>query len=173
MWLLWTALWLAQPARAELIDRVLVVVGDDPLLASDLAADAWLQRYDVSPSPFWAVEPTDALARLIEAAVVRQLAGEVALYRPADEDVERRWEAVMLATGAPAAEVAAAWTAAGLDGATLRTQLRRRMVVERYLARNLLARPDQPELWAAAYAELIDRERPRARVRAVAPGSPR
>ena len=55
----------------------------------------------------------------------------------------------------------------GMDERSFRSVIRRRMVAERYLARNLRADPADPQQWWAAATALLEDVRGRVRVRRV------
>src|SRR5688572_6401539 len=131
MWLLLLGL-----ARAEVVDRVVVVVGDTPVLHSEVLLEDVLERIDASPVPFWTglgAGPTD---RLVDATIIRTVAADVALYQPTREQIAQRLEAVR-ATFPDAGSWARFLEANGLDEARLSAILKRRMVVEKFLLRTL------------------------------------
>ena len=159
-------LLLAAPARAEVVDRVMWVVGDELVLASDLELDAVLTVLD--PTPFWTLPRQRPEERSVEAAMLRRLAGDLPLYTPREEEVRARVERVrdQFRDRAAWEDFLGGW---GLDERALATALRRRIVVERYLARNLAAPPEDTERWQAACRELLDDVRDRLRIRYVEP----
>lgn len=171
----WFALSLA---RAEVIDRVVAVVEEQLVTASDVALEADLARIDESPVPFWIVGHGDSLHRLIDAAVIRELAGDVALYRPSDEAVGARIEAMRGRFRSPGAEPGAAggrdrsaWQAflarRGLDEESLRGIVERRMVVEAYLSRNVPVAPTDPEGFVEAVDRILAVAEERLRIREI------
>jgi len=156
-----------QLARAGPIDRVLVDVDGQLVLASELSIEAELVALDPSPTPFWSHRsPQD---RLVDAAVIRRVAVDVALYQPSKEAVQGRLEAVRSAFASRGAW-ARFLTDHGLDEERLKAVLRRRIQVELFLLRNVQVSPLQAAPWHAATAELIGRLRQGVRIRAVAPG---
>lgn len=161
-------LLLSSPVRAETVDRVLWVVESQLVLASDVHLDRVLTSLDASPSAFWDLPRERADQRAVQAAMIRGLAGDVALYEPSEEEVRARVEAIRMRFRDRTAwqSFLAGW---GLDEDSLATALRRRMVVERYLARNINADPSDTEAWAAAVHELLGEVRDRLRIREVAP----
>ena len=156
----------ASPARAEIVDRVAVVIEDQLVLQSEVSIEAALSQLDDSPSPFWSAGGGNALERLVDAAVLRHSAGAVALYQPHRNDVATRLEAVRAKF-----EDRRAWATFlsdyGLDEDRLAVVLRRRMVVERYLSRNLTESVQDKPRWQAASDELLAQLRPRTAIRAV------
>jgi len=125
-----------------------------------------LAGLDDSPSPFWDRTRSDPAERLVDAAVVRHLAADVSVYHPEEEVVRTRLEHIR--SQFPDRE---AWQGFlrtwGLDEDALRTILRRRLVVERYLARNLQADPADRQVWLEACDRYLSEVRPRLRIRAV------
>lgn len=169
--LLALALALSSPARAEVVDRVLYVVEDQVVLLSDVQIDRVIGPLDASPSPFWTRPFVEAEQRVVDAAILRELAGDVSLYQPSDGAVGERLDA-MRARFADAP----AWTTFlvswGLSEESLAGLIRRRMVVERYLARTLRADPADTRAFHEATDLLLAEARPRVRIRRVEPSRP-
>jgi hypothetical protein len=161
----------AAPARAEVVDRVLYVVEDQVVLLSDVQIDQAIGPLDASPSPFWTRPGVAPEQRVVDAAIIRELAGDVSLYQPSDAAVRERLEAIRLQF-----PDAAAWSTflagRGLEEESLAALLRRRMVSERYLARTLRADPADTRAFQAACDALLEEARPRVRIRYVEPTSP-
>ncbi len=159
-------------ARAEVVDRVLYVVEDQVVLQSDVDLEGAVAPHDPSPSLFWRRPGVEAEQRTVDAAILRELAGDVALYQPPDAEVRERVEAMRLAFADRAA-----WSAFleewGLDEEGLRALVRRRMIVERYLARTLRADPADRAAWWVACNALLTEVRPRMRIRYVPPAASR
>lgn len=158
MWLLWSAF-----AQAAIVDRVIAIVGEDPVLASEVALEIELAAVDRAPIPLWTCErPPEQIA--IDAALIRGLADEVALYQPAQEAVVARTLAIRDAFGSR-------WEAFlvehGLDLPALQVIVRRRMIVERFLLRALATDPADGDAWLAAYDEILGGLRDRVRVRVI------
>ncbi len=135
-------------AAAAPVDRVIAVVGDqsqEVVTASDLALEAALPP-GTEAAPFWRADHGDALERLVDATLIRIAAADVALYQPPPDAVRARAEEVRASFPSDAA-----WQAFldrwGLDAVELAAVLRRRMVVERFLARNLKADPADADAW--------------------------
>lgn len=164
------SLALAPTARAEVVDRVLYVVEDQVVLLSDVQLDKVIGPLDPSPSPFWTRPDVSGEQRVVDAAILRELAGDVGLYQPSDESVRERVEAIRMRFAD-----AATWTAFlevwGFDEEALGAQVRRRMVVERYLARTLRADPTDTRAFQAACDTLLAEARPRVRIRYVPSGA--
>lgn len=154
------------PAHADLLDRVVAVVEDQLVLASEVQLEQELAELDTEALPFWKTAKRQALDRLVDAAVVRLAASNVALYQPSDEDIRLRREAVRAQF-----EDRREWTdfleRHGLSEESLGIVLRRRMVVERYLSRNILESTEDRGAWKKASDQLIQGLRDRARVRLI------
>lgn len=170
MWWLWFNLAGAQaPGHGpEVVDRVVAIVGEDPVLASEVALQRDLALYDTSPLPLWTSErPLEEVA--IQAAIVRTLADEAPLYQPQQTDVVARAQALRDALGSD-------WepflSAHGLDLPALQRELRRKMIVERFLLRALATDPDDAPSWMTAYDVLLGDLGARVRIRRIAPRGP-
>ncbi len=146
------ACWLlaAGLAAAAPVDRVIAVIGDqsqEVVTASDVALEAALPP-GTEAAPFWNPAHGDALERLVDATLIRIAAADVGLYQPPQDAVRARVEEVHASFPSDAA-----WQAFldrwGLDEAELGAVLRRRLVVERFLARNLKADPADTDAWLA------------------------
>lgn len=160
------ALLLGGPAHAGVVDRVVVVVEDEIVLASDVRIERMLTGLDPAPLPFWRLDHTTSEERLIMAALVRALAAGVTLYEPEDAAVRARMQALRARLGPAWAD----WLAlTGLDEEAVYSLLRQRMEVEIYLARNLPEDPADTTRWQQACQELIDQVRGRFTVRTIAP----
>jgi hypothetical protein len=158
MWWLWSVL-----AGAEVVDRVIAVVGDDPVLASEVRLEQDLARIDQAPIPLWTCDrPAESIA--VDVALVRLLAGEVDLYQPAQEAVVERTLALRYAAGDAWEPLLAEH---GLDGAAVQLAVRRRMIVERFLTRALAVDPTDEAGWLEAYDRLLTGLRARVRIRLI------
>lgn len=168
------------PSRAEVVDRLVAVVASEPLLLSDIRLEAALAVFDPSPVPFWRSAPLPDpaipdrdLLRAIDAMVMRNTASDVALYQPTREQTTARVLALQAAFGAAddPDRQQERWerflTIHGLDAARLESVVRRRMVTERYLLRNLQADPSDTEAWTRECQAMIGTLRSRTRVRTI------
>ncbi len=162
----WSLLWLAlcgAPAHADRVDRIVAVVEDQLVLESEVRLERELSRLD-DQGLLWAIP--DPQERLIDAAVLRLAAADVALYQPDDEDIRQRREAIRAHF-----TDRASWRdflyRHGLTEDRLAVVLRRRMVAERYLRRNLQADPADQTAWSRATAALVEDLRARFRIRVV------
>ena len=160
-------------AEASVVDRVVAVVDTQVVLASDIELGSELSRIDPSPVPYWTRGPAvgGAEQRQIDAAILRAAAGDVALYEPEQDAIRARMEALR-----GRFESRADWTAFlarwGLDESTMAGVLKRRMVVEAYLQRNLQSSPSAAPTWNAECTALLEELRPRVRVRRVPAPAP-
>jgi hypothetical protein len=159
---------ISAESRAEVVDRVVAVVESEPVLESQVRLEIDLTAFDPTPLPGWTSVEPDPLERVIDATIFRAMAADVALYQPTREQLEARREALRAAVGDPRA-----WDALlarhSLDEAGLSVVLRRRMVVEKLLLRNLVTSPADLASWRAECRALLDQVRPRVRIRYVAP----
>jgi hypothetical protein len=166
MWLPFVA-----EARAETVDRVVAVVEAEPILESQVLLEEELTQFDPAPLPGWTAVVPDPLERMIASTIFRAMASDVKLYQPTREQIEERRTAVRNAIGDPRA-----WDLFldrhALDEESIAAVLRRRMVVERLLLRNLVARPDDLATWTAECRLLLEQVRPRVRVRLVPDPAP-
>lgn len=160
MWLL-----LARLSAAEVVDRILDVVGDRIITQSDVSFEAEFVVLDRSPLPPLN-DPAYALEqRLVDYAVLRDLAGDIEVYKPSAAEVDARWARFRDAWPHPEDHVAflARW---GLDDERLQGFIYSRVVVEHYVARNLaLPRDPGPDVWAALYPPWIAEQRSSASIR--------
>ncbi|MCA9494386.1 MAG: hypothetical protein KC621_30880 [Myxococcales bacterium] len=158
-------LWAALSARAEIVDRVVAVVEDQPILQSEVRLEAALARVP-SPVPGFRALHRDPLQLAIDQAVIRLTAAEISLYQPTREQVADGVSAIR-ASFADDEAYATFLGDHGLDEERLATVVRRRMIVERFLLRNLLAPPSDTQAWSAECQALLDTLRPRTRIRTV------
>lgn len=121
---------------AVLADRIVMVVGDRLITASDVALEAVLVDRDPSPVVPLQAQRDDPLGFLRDLAIIRGLAGETAVYRPTPAEVRGRIEALRSSWPDPES-----WQRFlrdhGLDEERLAALLFSRMVAERYIQRNV------------------------------------
>lgn len=158
-------LWGVLTARAEIVDRVVAVVEDQPILQSEVRLEAALARVP-SPVPGFRAMHDDPLELAIDETVIRLTAAEISLYQPTREQVGDSVSAVRASFEDDQA-YATFLADHGLDEERLSTVMRRRLIVERFLLRNLLSAPSDAEAWAAECRTLLDTLRPRTRIRTV------
>lgn len=153
-------------ARAEVIDRVVAAVDEQLITSSDVALELDLSRLDASPVPFWTRGHGDSLHRLVDAAVIRELAGDIALYQPSDDALGVRIDAMRARF-----PERAAWESflarRGLDEDGLRSLIGRRMVVEAYLLRNIATPPGDADAFIEQVDALTERAEKRMRIRLI------
>lgn len=148
----WLLLLTPPEARAEVADRLISVVGEGLVTQSDLDFERAFAPLDHSPVPAFEAPDADPLQRLEDYRRLRQLAGDLLVFRPPPDAVDARVQAVRDAF-LDEARYRAFLTRWGLDEAGLREQVYARLVVERYVERNLgvPAPGDRPEDWVTRY----------------------
>ena len=159
---------VALNSSATVLDRVVVVVEEQVVLESDVRLEEELLYRDASTSPFWHRNRAKPTERLIEGAILRHLAGDVAIYQPSPDDVRSRVEEIRMRFDNRASWIVFLDTW-GLDEVSLRAVVRRRMVAERYLGRNLQVDTSDREIWMAAADDFFARIRPTLRIRMIEP----
>lgn len=161
----------AEPAPV-LIDRVVVVVDDRLVTASDIALEEDLSMRIPSPVLALALRtPTDAL---IDRAIIRGLASEVGVYQPSSVDVRQRLTAISTTFDGPE-EWALFLDEHGLTEDDLAGRLFSQMVVERYVRRNIelasQANRESRQEYLARYSEWIAAHHAVSQIRTVEPRS--
>jgi hypothetical protein len=163
-YLLW--FWLLITAHAEMVDRIVAVVGDELVLASEIAIEEAIAEADTPVTPFWKPEHKTPFERLTDAALVRHTAGDIGVYSPSADEVKARIEIIRHHF-----KNRGSWTLFlerwMLDESTLKVLVRRRMVVERYLSRNISVKLEREEAWLRACNHAVDGLRKLVRVRIV------
>jgi hypothetical protein len=155
-------------ARAEVLDRVVAVVGDQPVLASEVAISVELALLD--PGSRLPPPRGDPTTWAIETVVVRSLAEDVKLYDPSPREVHERVDGLR-ATFADRESWGRFLARHGLDETRLEPMMRRQLVVERFLLRNVQADPDDRAAWNADAEALLAALRENAAPRMV-PAAP-
>ena len=161
----------AEPAP-DLIDRVVVVVDDRIVTASDIALEEDLSMRIPSPVLALALRtPTDAL---IDRAIIRGLASEVGVYQPSSVDVRQRLTAISATFSGPE-EWALFLAEHGLTEDDLAGRLFSQMVVERYVRRNIelasQANQESRQEYLARYRAWIADHHAVSQIRTVEPRS--
>ncbi len=173
---MWAIGWLALAAQAQVndepqvADRLVAVVGGSTVVTSfDIALEQAIAQRDRSVLPFW--DHADVAEVLIDAALLRIASADVVLYEPSPEDIRARADAFRSTFATPAewTDFSTRW---GLDDATLGVLARRRLVVERFLQRNLKSAPADREAWLAETHALVAALESRIPVRRITPSSP-
>lgn len=155
MWMVWVMV-----ARGEVVDRILYVVGERIITASDVEFEAEFDAHDASPVAM-IEQPAHALdQRLVDFAVLRELAGDIEVYRPATAEVRARFERFRAGWERPE-DHAAFLKRWGLDEERLMGFIYSRLVIERYIQRNF-------GVTDASWAGWIDEQRGRANIRSTA-----
>ncbi len=160
------------PAHAPVvIDRVEVVVGTRVITASDLRLSIALDSRDPSPVPVLQGAAPDPLQRLIDRTILRGLAGQVRVYQPDEADVRARVDALR-SSWSSLSDYQRFLRSHGLDEERLQRRMKERMLVERYIRRNLAA-PAQGErrVGLAQYIEWMAGLRASVRVRRIRAGA--
>lgn len=161
----------AQPDAPVLLDRVVAVVQDRIITASDVRLEEALARFDPSPIEVLQRRRSESpIEVLIDAAVIRSLAGDIALYAPSTTEVQRRYDAVRTHFDTRLA-FQAFLRGHGLSSEVLAGRLYARMVAERYVGRNVqLASEAAGESASESYTrylEWVATERERVSLRRV------
>ena len=98
--------------------------------------------------------------------MLRAAASDVALYQPTTAEVQARLEGLRAVFADRPAWVAFL-DRHGLDELTLQEELHRRMIVERFLLRNVSTAPSERGPWLQAVEALIQALQPRFRIRSI------
>lgn len=157
-----------RPAGAEVVDRVIEVVGDRAITETDLGFEIELSARDVSPLPPFEDPGGDPMRRLEDARILRLLAGDVATFQPSAAEVDARLAALRATFPDEQGyeDFVQRWVD---DEAGLREQIYGRMVAERYALRALgaVALLENPEAWTARYEAWMTPRRAAVPVRVV------
>jgi hypothetical protein len=139
-------------ASAEVVDRILHMVGDRLITTSDLAFEAEFVQVDISPVPPLN-DPGYALEqRLIDYAILRPRAGDTAVFKPSAQEVRARLEVIQERQGGVGhEEFLKRW---GLDDELLQGFLFSRMVVERFIHRSVGLGVGREEGYEERYRQL-------------------
>lgn len=132
---MWCLLWLSL-AFGGVTDRILYAVGDRLVTVSDRAFELELAAVDPGiPPPF--TDPDYGVEqRLVDIAILRALAGDGAVYQPRPAELRARWERVRDAW--PSQDAYGAFLSRwGMDDERLQAFLYSRMVVEKFVYRNV------------------------------------
>jgi hypothetical protein len=142
--------WVAETAAAEPVDRVVAVVDGEPLLASEVAFDAEVDDWLGGPDPGLGLDPAD---RAIRRSVVRRAAERVTLDIPPEDVVRAEVERMRQASGS-----ATAWASLlaryGLDELAVAVWARRRLIVSRWIDRQIAGLPASEQ--GATASSLVD-----------------
>jgi hypothetical protein len=119
-----------------LVDRIVAVVGDRLVLASDVAIETEIGARNVYTLTALAERRKDPSRWLVDMAIVRALAGDVRVYEPTRQDVADALERFAQSFG-DAATYRAFLERSGLSQERLQSLLTTRLIVERYIQRNV------------------------------------
>jgi hypothetical protein len=152
-----------EPVR---VDRIVAVVGDRLALASDVAIENEIAARNVYTVAALAERRKDAARWLVDMAIVRALAGDVRVYEPTRQEVAEALER-FVSTFDDAASYRQLLDRFGLSQERLQSLLTTRLVVERYIQRNVGLGLTDEEL-AARYDEWIAERRQQVAIREIA-----
>ncbi|MGK0344222.1 MAG: hypothetical protein ACI855_000276 [Myxococcota bacterium] len=151
---------LAAPA-----DRVVAVVEEELVLASELDLNAAMAVHDPQALAFWSDPDRSDIERLVDAAILRAAAGDVSLYTPSDRDVSDRVASIRatFTSTAVANTFFAQW---GLTDSALGQWAQRRLVIERFVLRTLRV-PPTDAAWGSELDVLLTTLRATSRIRTI------
>jgi hypothetical protein len=149
-----------------LVDRIVAVVGDRLVLASDVAIETEIGARNVYTLSALADRRKDASRWLVDMAIVRELAGDVRVYEPTRQDVADALERFAQTFG-DAATYRAFLEHSGLSQERLQSLLTTRLIVERYIQRNVGLGLTDAEL-AVRFDQWIAERRQQVAIREIA-----
>ncbi len=140
-------------AQADVVDRVVAVIAGEPILASDVRLEAALEAVDLEAAPFFRLG--DAEGRVMATAMIRTAASRLVLIEPDSDAVRTRLESIRGQFSEHSA-----WSTwlqrTGVDEEGLIAALRRRILVERFLERDVAPAHLEPEPYAIAVGSLLE-----------------
>lgn len=119
-----------------LVDRIVAVVGDRLVLASDVAIENEIGARNVYTVAALAERRKDVSRWLVDMAIVRALAGDVRVYEPTRQDVADALERFATTFG-DVTSYRQFLERSGLSQERLQSLLTTRLIVERYIQRNV------------------------------------
>ena len=134
--LMWSSLAAAEGPSSDVVDRIVAVVGERLVLQSDIQLELALS--ELHPGELSQLQPPqiDPIQTAVDRAILRGLAGNAPIYAPSDAQVQ-----TLIATMAARFPTAEAWERFlllnGLDADRIASLMYSRLVVDRYLQRNL------------------------------------
>jgi hypothetical protein len=159
-------LWAPSVSHAETVDKLAVVIEESLIFTSDIRLEQELAQRDSSKNPFWSPTHTSAEERLIGAVIIKGLAAQIDLYEPSAADLSTRMDALRTHF-----KNRQAWlfflSRHGLNEKDLKQVLRNRLMVERFLERNLEAPVEQSDLWLKQCEKLLKDEASNLRIRRI------
>ncbi len=124
-----------EPAESVMIDRAVAVVGVRVITRSELEMSRWLEGKDPSPVPAIRYDGARPTEWWIEQVMLRELAGDISVYQPDPAAVRERAERLLQAIDPD--ELSTRGVALGADRGSIVAWVHGRMVVERFVVRNL------------------------------------
>ncbi len=118
----------------EMADRIVAFVGNRVVTSSDIELENAISPYMSCPEKVLCDPHFDALERLLNLAVIHELAGDASIYKPSNEDVEHRLR-VFLGRWPSTDDLHRMFRRFGLDEDSMAAFLYSRMVAEHYVNR--------------------------------------
>jgi len=139
-------------ARAEVVDRILYVVGDRIVTTSDVAFEQDFDLRDASPVPPME-DPAYALdQRLVDYALLRARAADIQVFKPSASELRDRYDRFRASFANPEdyRSFLRRW---GMDDDRFQAFLYSRLVVERYVQRTvgLAVQREEGKEWSSLY----------------------
>jgi hypothetical protein len=148
-----------------LVDRIIAVVGDRLVLQSEVELEREIASRSVYLIAALSSERTNAREWLVDMAIIRGLAGDVKVYQPASGDVVAAVERLKASYTDPA-DLARFYERFGIDEGRLDNLVYNRLVVERYIQRNIALGVTDEEL-ASHYRSWITERRQTVAIRQI------
>jgi len=148
------------------IDRVMVVVGQRVITDSDVQLSIALDDRDSAKVPALSGAAPDPVDRLINRRILYDIAGKIRVYQPTETEVRARM-ARLMEQWVLLSERRKFMQRYGLDEERLRRALAERMVVERYIERNLPSKDGVP-ITLTEFHQWMAKHRAGVRIRTVA-----
>lgn len=152
-----------------MIDRAVAVVGIRVITRSELEVARWLENREPSPVAAVRFDPDRPTEWWIEQVMLRELAGDISVYQPDPAAVRERAER-LLAELDPE-DLATRGLALGVNRESIVAWVQGRMVVERFVARNLglgtELLPEAERGLAPSYSEWLDELRDQVAIRRI------
>ena len=120
--------------QSIVMDRVTAIVGEQVLTANDIRLEAALAPIDPSPVPILRTTASDPLQSIIDLAIIRQKAGNIALYQPSASDLRVRLNQLR----ASADDYDAILTQLAINESRIESILFARMVAENFVYRQVV-----------------------------------
>jgi hypothetical protein len=127
-----------------------------------------MSTLDPSPVPSLRHDDSNDIQNVIDATVIRSLAGRVSVYQPNATDIRARWSLFQNQWTDPAA-YDAFMKIHGLNQDRLVQVLKQRMIIERVVQRNLgmPTESDNGSEWNQAYNTWLEQHRSSVRIRKI------